>query len=535
MILPLPKVENWGNDVCWVPSSPTCSFSGDTACKGAEAFALLNDGVEILSDGGFVRFALDSTLEDRPEIYTVRVLSDHIEVGFRDVRGAVNAAATVSLLLNKKQLNVGCVTDYPDTEYRGFMIDMARGLPDKDLILRTIRYMALAKYNRLHLHLIDAKGPCYRSDALPEYRYTGEGAVCDQAFLREIVALCSRFAIEVIPEIEVPAHGYAFLSAYPQYVCDVPNAHAWTMCFGDDSIWEKLEALVGEIVEIFPESEYVHVGSDELEFADLEGASKRLCHWDECPRCAAMRQREGLADRREQFYYVMQRMKKIVTSHGKKMIMWNDQLDSSKEISVDRDILQQFWRIAGRGRGPYEGCTMQKLADQGFRMINSYYPNTYLDVEHYMTPDRLKKWTPYDAPDGTKIARDMIVGGEMCAWEFGNTEEYPFYPQTTPPALALFSDKLWSIGTREYTDEYLSALGEFVFGATLQTALFACFGSPIPPRKKDAITYVEAGKQDFDRVDACRRELSALPPRTVYGGTVVVYRDLLQKIYDERR
>ena len=55
------------------------------------------------------------------------------------------------------------------------------------------------------------------------------------------------------------------------------------------------------------------------------------------------------------------------------------------------------------------------------------------------------------------------------------------------------------------------------------------------PRKKDAITYVAPKEQDYERVARCRRELSALPPRAVYGGTVAVYRDLLQKIYDERR
>ena len=123
----------------------------------------------------------------------------------------------------------------------------------------------------------------------------------------------------------------------------------------------------------------------------------------------------------------------------------------------------------------------------------------------------------------------------LCDDYFGNTAEYPFYPQTTPPALALFSDKLWSIGTREYTDEYLSALGEFVFGATLQNDLFACFGSPIPPRKKDSITYVDAGEQDYERVAACRRELLALPQKGVYAATVAVYSDLLEKIYREER
>ena len=166
-------------------------------------------------------------------------------------------------------------------------------------------------------------------------------------------------------------------------------------------------------------------------------------------------------------------------------------------------------------------------------MINSFYRNTYIDLERYLSPEKLKTWTPFDAPDGTQIDRDLIVGGEMCAWEFGNTAEYPFYPQITPPALALFADKLWSVGAREHTDEYVAALGEFVFGATLENDLFACFGSLLPPRKKDEITYVAANEQDYERVEACRRELSALPQRGVYRGTVAVYCDLLQKIYGE--
>ena len=149
MILPLVKKEAWGSAQCRVPDSVTCSFSDSVAQKGVEAFVRLNDNVAVVAANGFVRFVTDLSLEARDEIYTVRVLDDCIEASFRDVRGAVNAAATVSLLLNKKQLTVGEITDYPDMQYRGFMIDMARGLPDFASIEQSILYMALAKYNRL--------------------------------------------------------------------------------------------------------------------------------------------------------------------------------------------------------------------------------------------------------------------------------------------------------------------------------------------------------------------------------------------------
>lgn len=487
-ILPLIKQLNKKNGHCTVPSVISCSYTDEWGRLGAEALSSFVGGV-MIPENAFVSFAADNALEDRPEIYRLTVSESGIRIGFRDARGAVNGAMSVVLLLRKKTLSCCEIVDWPDCTYRSFMIDMARGLPEAERIKKAIRYMALAKYNRLHLHLIDDMGPCYTSAVLPEYAFIGKGGQCDVTHLRELDDLCASYGIEIVPEIEIPAHGTALCKAHPEFKCQVPDAHDWAICPGNDDIWPFFDQLIGEIADMFPRSEYIHIGTDELEFADLK--PPRLCHWDDCPRCASLRDREGLADRQAEFYYVVEKMHEIVRSHGKKMMMWNDQIDVSRPVPLSRDILIQFWRIAAPGRGPYENCTFEGFLEQGFSVINAYYPYTYCDVESYTSAEKLRTWTPYTVPEQAPEYAARIIGGESCAWEFGNVEEYPFYGYTTPPVIGMFGDKLWSIGDRVHDEEFRCALAEYIFGERDFAEIFDCVGGLIPPRSARKFTYAD--------------------------------------------
>ena len=530
MILPVPKLYDFSENICCVPSVITVSAIGEQAGRGSDAFCLLFDEAVKVESDGFVTFAYDSSLEDKPEIYRIAVTADHICVTCRDERGAVNGAVSAVLMLRKGILKQGTVTDYPSCGYRSGMLDLARGLPSLALVENTVKYMALAKYNRLHLHLIDSYGPCYASEALPRYRFTNPGEVCDRSYLDRIQSLCKQFAIEIIPEIEIPAHADALCEAYPEFKCQVENAQTWTLCPGNDDVWPFFRALIGEIVEMFPESEYIHIGTDELEFRDLK--PPLLCHWDECPRCAALRQREGLADRQAEFYYVVEKAYDIVRSFGKKMMMWNDQIDVANDVPLSRDILLQFWRIASPGRGPYEGCTMEKFLEKGFRIVNAYYPYTYIDLEQYLTPEKMAWWTPYQKPEQLPEYAAQILGGETCAWELGNTAEYPFYAYTLPSTLALFADKLWGLGEREYGEEYRAALAEFVFGDNSFVKVFDCIGDLIPPRKRGKYTYVPKEELSSELLGSCIERLTHNPNQAC-AAVSMSYAALLERILQE--
>ncbi|MBQ7322657.1 MAG: family 20 glycosylhydrolase [Clostridia bacterium] len=522
MIIPIVKRYEERAGVCAVPQTVRCAYDGELGRLGAEALISLLARGELAAEDAFVRFSYDGTLEERDEIYRLRVSAQGIHIGYRDARGAVNGAMSAVLLLCKAELACCEIVDYPACGYRSFLLDMARGLPTEEEIKSAIRYMALAKYNRLHLHLMDDQGPCFLSEAVPEYRFIGKGGQCSTDFLRELDALCQSYAIEIVPEIEIPAHATALCEAHPEFKCKVENAHSWAICPGNEDIWPFFDALVGEIAGIFPRSEYIHVGSDELEFRDLK--QPRYCHWADCPRCAALRAREGLADRQAEFYYVMERIHGIVKSYGKKMMMWNDQIDVSGDVPLSRDILIEFWRVAGKGRGPHEGCSFEKLLEKGFRVVNAAYPYTYFDIESYMSVEKLKTWTPYTKPDRSPQYNDRVIGGESCAWEFGNGEEYPFYSYVTPPVLAMFGDKLWDLSEREYGEAYREALAEFVFGTAELEDVFTCVGALIPPRKGGPAAYVAPATLPEGLLERCIQRLEekgasrSLAARRGYAG-----------------
>jgi len=530
MILPVVKKQIPSDGFCAVPKKITYSFVGESAKFGGKALADFICETAYVKENAFVAFFLDNSLEARDEIYRVTVMTDQIKVGFRDARGAVNGAATVALLLRKKKIPCCEIIDYPDFGYRSFLLDFARGVPTKEEIFSTIRSMALAKYNRVHLHLIDAYGPCYQSDALPEYRFEDKGEPCSKELLREIANLCEKFAIEIIPEIEIPAHAKAITRAHPEFRCTAKDAHGWAICPGNDDVWDFYDKMVAEIAEIFPESEYLHIGTDELEFGDL--GKEYHCYWDECPRCAALRYREGLADLRAEFYYVVGKMFEIVKAHGKKMMMWNDQIDISKDVPLSREILIHFWRIAAPGRGPVDGCTMEKFIEAGFRVVNSFYRYLYTDTNHYISSEKMKTWTPYRTPLETDVVSDQILGGEPCAWMFGEYEKYGFLGYVIPPVIAVAGDKMWDKTDRKHTKEYREALSEFLFGDGSFTCIFDAVGDLIPPRKMTLFVDPKAEMPSKTQVEDCLAKLKSVTDQNCLI-TAEKYIGLFEKILEQ--
>ena len=529
MVFPIVKQYVVGKGICHLPDTVTCVGAADDALAmlGANALTGFFEGAVCREGDAFVSFAYDPSLPEEAEIYRVTVKEHSICVGFRDARGAVNGAATVSLLLCQKEIEQCEIVDYPSCGFRSMMLDLARGVPKLEDVEGMIRYIALAKMNTLHLHLMDSRGLCYLSDVVPEYRYMGVGEPCEKSYLQRIRALCNRYAIDIIPEIEIPAHANALCASRPDFRCDVEEEIHWTICPGSEGLYPFFDALIGEIAELFPESKYIHAGSDELEFRDL--TPPRYCSWDRCPKCAALRRREGLEDLRAEFYYVMEQVHQMIRRRGKRMIMWNDQIDVSRDVTLSREIVVEFWRIAGEGRGPVEGCTFDRFLELGFSVINAHYRYTYTDVEKYLSPEKMKKWVPFVNLEQEPVPSDLILGGETCAWEFGNYAEYPFYGYVAPATAAIFGDKLWGLSEREYDQAYREGLATLLFGAGELSEVFDHVGDILPPRSTEQFTYLDADRICRERVLVCAERLSGIGR----GWAVSKYVELLQKIAEQ--
>ncbi len=240
------------------------------------------------------------------------------------------------------------IEDSPRFGYRGFMLDVSRYfMPKKDL-LRIVDYLALHKINYLHLHLVDDNGWRLQIKKYPKLTDVGawrternslfhqrpnaidgepeqSGGFYTQEDMAEIVAYAQSRFVEIIPEIEMPAHTNSSLAAYPHLACPVvkqsihvipggggPNA-AIIYCAGNDEVFHFLEDVIDEVIQLFP-SQYIHIGGDE--------AMKE--HWEKCPLCLARIKEKGLTDTEDLQSYFVTRMADYIKSKGKKVMGWDE-------------------------------------------------------------------------------------------------------------------------------------------------------------------------------------------------------------------
>jgi len=540
----LPRVKSkQGQDGCWTPKR-RISFAvaewdvfGQNAVKAMEHFLPGHDLMTAEAADVTLR-KLDSA--PKAEWYRLTAGEQGVTLEYADARGAVNAVASLAQMI-LDDIVYGCVIeDWPDYPFRGLMLDFARGLREpfqdvKDMVV----HMALAKYNYLQLYLMD-DGLAYVSDAVPQLRGhpRRNGRQYTKQQIRELVAHCEIFAIEVIPMLQIPAHAMGVLDAFPEFACEVSEEHTskWCVCPGTDGVFALYEKLIREACELFP-GKYFHIGGDELEFR-LQPQLNQLCYWRECPKCRKLRQEKGLADIQEEYYYVVSRIYEYVKANGKTMMMWNDQIDIAKPCPLPKDILIQFWRVAGAGRGPVEGCSMEGFARQGYRIVNSTFPRTYIDFDFYLREEELCGWTPVSEPQLYEEGHRNVIGSMMCAWEYGNREEYPFYDYTVQPSLPLFADRLWCAEPVEYDREYREHVYKFLFGRKLSCDLYPVFGAIIPPRMgKDgvALTHKELQEVDGDDLAACMEDLAQPGQGGIYHTLRRNYVRLLQEIALRKR
>lgn len=133
------------------------------------------------------------------------------------------------------------IEDSPAFSYRGVMLDVSRHFIPKEDVKRHIDLLAFHKLNILHWHLTDDQGwrieikkypklttvGGYRKKTIVGYMWDNPtewntkryGGFYTQEDIKEVVAYAKKRFVEIIPEIEMPGHSVAALTAYPEYSC----------------------------------------------------------------------------------------------------------------------------------------------------------------------------------------------------------------------------------------------------------------------------------------------------------------------------
>lgn len=284
--------------------------------------------------------------------YELAVDRKQITLTANSARGAFYGIQSLIQLLptdQRERLYIPAVTllDYPRFAYRGMHLDVSRHFFDVAFIKKYIDYLALHKLNNFHWHLTDDHGWRIEIKKHPKltdigawrngtiiglYPGTGNdhlryGGYYTQEEVKEVIAYAADRYINVIPEIEMPAHSMAVLAAYPEFGTEPLKNYKVAQTWGifnkfnnvlqpAEQTFKFLEEVLTEVMDLFP-SPYLHIGGDE--------AAK--IWWKQSAVSQRIMRDKGLKDESALQSYLIHRIEKFVNGRGKTIIGWDEILD----------------------------------------------------------------------------------------------------------------------------------------------------------------------------------------------------------------
>ena len=306
-----------------------------------------------------------------------------------------------------KKLPALQISDYPRFAWRGMMLDVGRHFYPPEDIKQFINWMAFHKLNVFHWHLTDDQGwrieikkyPKLTSvgawrDSSPPYgnrnaddgqRY---GGFYTQAQIKDIVAYATARHITVVPEIEMPGHAAAAITAYPELGnSDIPGyapkvmtrwgVHPYIFAPKEET-FQFLENVLTEVCDLFP-SKFIHIGGDE--------APKT--QWAQSKTAQEVMKRERLKNENELQSWFVRRIGKFLESKNRRLIGW----DEIQEGGLPKTATMMVWRDAKWGKHALE---------LGNDVVMATTSHTYFDY--------------YQAPAGAEMAKGKeyeAIGGHL--------------------------------------------------------------------------------------------------------------------------
>lgn len=380
----------------------------------------------------------------KQEAYRLTIGRKGILVEALTLEGLFRARTSLEQLRALGPLPCGTLLDYPRLRHRGLMLDESRSFHGIEFLKKQIDAMALLKLNVLHLHLDDSAGWRLESESYPDltaltawrmgytyheweagrYRFAradtpgASGGYYTKGQMKELVAYAAERYITIIPEIEMPGHSMEVGYAYPQVLCELPDGRlhtgAWDLCPGNEATYRLLEAVLGEVMEVFP-SPLIHIGGDEA----------TMKTWSQCVNCARRMQEEGYTEVKQLQGYLVRRIEQFVSAHGRRIIGWDEIL----ETDIPQHAVVQSWRGSSGG---------VRASAQGHDVIMS--PNTHCYFNYYQD----------------LIRKEPKAVGELVSLRFAYGYE-PLAPGMDPDRLLGVQANLWTelIPTAEHAEYML--------------------------------------------------------------------------------
>lgn len=407
------------------------AFAGDYA----EMYGKRPEVVTGKAKAGDFVFNIQKDSKLGKEGYTIQI-TDRVRVAAPEPVGVFWATRTLLQMAGQsegQQLPRGEILDFPDYALRGFMLDCGRKYIPLSFLRDYVKIMAYYKMNTLQIHLNDNGFKQYfEQDWMKTYSafrlesdtYPGltarDGYYTKKEFI-ELQKLAEGVFVEIIPEIDVPAHSLAFTQFRPEIGSkeygmdhlDLFNPETYTFL---DALFK--EYLEGE--EPVFRGKRVHIGTDEYSNQNKEVVEKFRYFTD---------------------YYI-----RYVESFGKQACVWGALTHAKGETPVkSENVLMNAW---------YNGyADPVEMARLGYQLISipdglvyivpaaGYYYD-YLNIENLYN-----NWTPAKIGNAEFKEKDpAVLGGMFAVWNdhAGNGISCRDIHDRAFPALQTMAVKMWT-------------------------------------------------------------------------------------------
>lgn len=386
------------------------------------------------SAGDFV-FTLSADRKLGEEGYTVRI-ADRVTISAPKAKGLFWATRTLLQMTeqnNNQALPKGSVRDFPDYAVRGFMMDCGRKFIPMDFLRDYVKMMAYYKMNTFQIHLNDNGfkqyfehnwNKTYAAFRLECETFPGLTARDGYYTKKEFIALqelADSLGVEIIPEIDVPAHSLALTQFRPEI-----GSEEYGMDHLDlfkPETYQFVDSLFREYLEgqqpVF-RGKRVHIGTDEYSNKKKDVVEKFRAFTD---------------------HYI-----RFVEGFGKQACVWGALTHANGDTPVkSKNVVMNAW---------YNGYAEPKeMIKQGYDLIS--VPDGYLYIVpaagyyyDYLNTEMLyNEWTP--AHIGKEVFPEkhkQILGGMFAVWNdhAGNGISTKDIHYRVFPAMQTLAVKMWT-------------------------------------------------------------------------------------------
>ena len=384
---------------------------------------------------GDISLAIKNNKKLGAEGYKIAI-GNNVAVTAPTAQGVFWGTRTLLQILEQKngaQLPKGNITDWPDYAMRGFMLDCGRKYIPIEFLRDYVEFMSYYKMNLFQIHLNDNafkqffnhdwnKTPSafrLESEYFPNLT-ARDGYYTKKEFI-DLQKLAEEFYVEIIPEIDVPAHSLAFSKFRPEIASkDYGMDH---LDLFKEETYQFVDSLFDEYLKgdepVF-RGKRVNVGTDEYSNRDKAVVEKFRSFTDHCIR--------------------------LVEKYGKQAVAWGALTHANGETPVkSENVILTAWH------NPY--AQPDEMIKQGYELISipdglvyivpaaGYYYD-YLNCNYLYN-----NWTPAIIGDKTFEERHpKIKGGMFAVWNDhpGNGISCKDIHYRVFPAMQTMAVKMWT-------------------------------------------------------------------------------------------